>query len=52
VNYDYGPESRIVARGASRVYLERDPQAGTRKYQNHTIHGPFREVQRFLNLRF
>jgi hypothetical protein len=52
VNCNYGPESRIVARGASRVYLGHDPQAGTRKYHNHIIHGPFREVRRFLNLRF
>ena len=46
---------QIVARGAStwlvRVYLGRDPQTGTRKYHNQTIHGPFREAQRFLNLR-
>jgi hypothetical protein len=45
---------QIVARGAStwlvRVYLGRDPQTGTRKYHNQTIHGPFREAQRFLNL--
>jgi hypothetical protein len=43
---------QIVARGAStwlvRVYLGRDPQTGTRKYHNQTIHGPFREAQRFL----
>src|SRR5271167_2344608 len=46
---------QIIARGAStwlvRVYLGRDPQTGTRKYHNQTIHGPFREAQRFLNLR-
>jgi hypothetical protein len=36
----------------ARVYLGHGPQAGTRKYHNHTIQGPFREVQRFLNLRF
>ena len=46
---------QIVARGAStwlvRVYLGRDPQTGTRKYHNQTIHGPFREAQRFLNLK-
>jgi hypothetical protein len=34
-----------------RVYLERDLQTGTRKYHNQTIHGPFREAQRFLNLK-
>jgi integrase len=27
------------------------PQTATRKYHNQTIHGPFREAQRFLNLR-
>jgi hypothetical protein len=36
---------QIVARGASiwlvRAYLGRDPQTGTRKYHNQTIHGPF-----------
>ena len=46
---------QIIARGQStwlvRVYLGRDPQTGTRKYHNQTIHGPFREAQRFLNLR-
>jgi integrase len=34
-----------------RVYLGRDAQTGTRKYHNQTIHGPFREAQRFLNLK-
>jgi integrase len=46
---------QIAARGAStwlvRVYLGRDPQTGTRKYHNQTNHGPFREAQRFLNLK-
>jgi integrase len=46
---------QIIARGQStwlvRVYLGRDPQTGTRKYHNQTIHGSFREVQRFLNLK-
>ena len=46
---------QIIARGQStwlvRVYLGRDPRTGTRKYHNQTIHGPFREAQRFLNLR-
>jgi hypothetical protein len=46
---------QIIARGAGtwlvRVYLGRDSQTGTRKYHNQTIHGPFREAQRFLNLR-
>jgi integrase len=46
---------QIIARGQStwlvRVYLGRDPQTGTRKYHNHTVHGSFREAQRFLNLK-
>ena len=46
---------QIVSRGAStwlvRVYFGRDSQTNTRKYHNQTIHGPFREAQRFLNLR-
>jgi integrase len=44
---------QIIARGQStwlvRVYLGRDPQTGTRNYHNQTVHGPFREAQRFLN---
>jgi integrase len=46
---------QIIARGQStwlvRVYLGRDPQTGTRKYNNQTLHGSFREAQRFLNLK-
>ncbi|HEX3485406.1 MAG TPA: N-terminal phage integrase SAM-like domain-containing protein [Micropepsaceae bacterium] len=46
---------QIIVRGQStwlvRVYLGRDPETGTRKYHNQTIHGPFREAQRFLNLK-
>jgi integrase len=46
---------QILARGQStwlvRVYLGRDPQTGTRKYHNETLHGSFREAQRFLNLK-
>jgi integrase len=46
---------QIIARGQStwlvRVYLGRDPQTGTRKYRNQTLHGSFREAQRFLNLK-
>jgi hypothetical protein len=46
---------QIIARGQStwlvRVYIGRDPETGTRKYHNQTIHGPFREAQRFLNLK-
>jgi hypothetical protein len=34
---------QIIARGQStwlvRVYLGRDPQTGTRKYHNQTLHG-------------
>jgi len=46
---------QIITRGGStwlvRVYLGRDSQTGTRKFLNQTIHGPFREAQRFLNLK-
>jgi integrase len=46
---------QIIARGQStwlvRIYQGRDPQTGTRKYHNQTIRGPFREAQRFLNLK-
>src|ERR1700739_63638 len=46
---------QIIARGQStwlvRIYQGRDPQTGTRKYLNQTIHGPPREAQRFLNLK-
>ena len=46
---------QIVARGQSawlvRIYQGRDPETGTRKYLNQTIHGAFREAQRFLNLK-
>lgn len=45
----------IVARRAStwliRVHLGCDRQAGTRRCFNQTIHGPFREAQRILNLK-
>jgi hypothetical protein len=45
---------QIIARRQStwlvRVCLGRDPQTATHKYHNQTIHGPFREAQRFLNL--
>jgi hypothetical protein len=48
-------QGQIIARGQSawlvRIYQGRDPQTGTRKYLNQTIHGPLREAQRFLNLR-
>jgi hypothetical protein len=39
---------QIITRGAStwlvRVCLGREPQMGTRKYHNQTIHGPFRDA--------
>jgi hypothetical protein len=46
---------QIIARGQNtwlvRIYQGREPQTGTRKYVNQTIHGAFREAQRFLNLK-
>ena len=46
---------QLIARGPGtwlvRVYIGRDPQAGTHKYHNQTLHGSFREAQRFLNLK-
>ena len=43
-------QAQIVARGRSawlvRIYQGRDPEPGTRKYLNQTIHGSFREAQR------
>jgi hypothetical protein len=46
---------QIIARGPStwlvRIYQGREPQTGPRKYLNQTIHGSFREAQRFLNLK-
>ena len=48
-------KGQIIRRGTNtwlvRVYLGRDPQSGTRKYHNQTIHGPLREAQRFLNVK-
>ena len=48
-------QGQIIARGQStwlvRIYQGRDPQTGTRKYLNQTIHGQLREAQRFLNLK-
>lgn len=42
-------QAQIIARGQSsglvRIYQGRDPQTGTRKYLNQTIHGPLREAQ-------
>jgi integrase len=38
-----GPRTWLV-----RVSLGRDPETGTRKYHNRTVHGPFRESQTYL----
>jgi hypothetical protein len=46
---------QLIARGQNtwlvRIYQGREPETGTRKYLNQTIHGPFRDAQRFLNLK-
>jgi hypothetical protein len=46
---------QIIARGKNtwlvRIYHGRDPQTGTRKYHNQTIHGCLHEAQRFLYLK-
>lgn len=46
---------QIIARELNtwlvRIYQGRDPQTGTRKYHNQTMHGSLREAQRFLNLK-
>ncbi len=46
---------QIIARGEStwlvRIYQGRDPETGTRKYLNQTIHSPFREAPRALRSR-
>ena len=39
-----GPRTWLV-----RVSLGRDPETGTRKYHNRTVHGSFRETQTYLN---
>ena len=39
-----GPRTWLV-----RVPLGRDPESGTRKYHNITIHGGLREAQSYLN---
>jgi integrase len=39
-----GPRTWLV-----RVSLGRDPESGTRKYHNRTVHGSFREAQTYLN---
>ena len=44
---------QIIARGQNpwlvHIYQGRDPETGTRKYLNQTIHGSFREAQRLQN---
>src|SRR5580698_9284703 len=37
--------SRGTRTGLVRVSLGRDPETGTRKYHNRTVHGSFREVR-------
>jgi integrase len=39
-----GPRTWLV-----RVSLGRDPETGTRKYHNRTVHGSFRDAQTYLN---
>jgi len=39
-----GPRTWLV-----RVSLGRDPETGTRKYHNRTVHGSFRQAQTYLN---
>jgi integrase len=43
----------LISRGTRtwlvRVSLGRDPETGTRKYHNTTVHGSFREAQTYLN---
>lgn len=39
-----GPRTWLI-----RVSLGRDPETGTRKYHNRTVHGSFREAQTYLN---
>ena len=44
---------QLISRGTRtwlvRVSLGRDPETGTRKYHNWTVHGSFREAQTYLN---
>lgn len=44
---------QLISRGMRtwlvRVSLGRDPETGTRKYHNRTVHGSFREAQMYLN---
>ena len=39
-----GPRTWLV-----RIPLGRDPESGTRKYHNMTVHGGLREAQSYLN---
>jgi integrase len=43
---------QLISRGTKtwlvRVPLGREPETGTRKYHNKTIHGSFREAQNYL----
>jgi hypothetical protein len=39
-----GPRTWLV-----RISLGRDPETGTMKYHNRTVHGSFREAQTYLN---
>jgi integrase len=41
-----GPRTWLV-----RVSLGRDPETGTRKYHNSTVHGSFRDAQTYLNIK-
>jgi hypothetical protein len=41
-----GPRTWLV-----RISLGREPEIGTRKYHNITIHGFFREAQNYLNIK-
>jgi integrase len=44
---------QLISRGTRTwlvlVSLGRDPETGTRKYHNRTVHGSFREAQTYLN---
>ena len=46
---------QLISRGSRtwlvRVSLGRDPESGSRKYHNKTIHGSFRDAQAYLNQR-
>jgi len=46
---------QLISRGVRtwlvRVSLGRDPETGTRKYHNRTVHGSFRDAQTYLNFK-